>query len=136
VTVRENDRRQLPLTVETDTPASPFIREVIKRHLAALALLKTPENIASFLRGLGFFGERREHDQCPLTSYLRSATRIACISVCAADTMHLDAETDVECIPNPKPVAQFVARFDRGCYPWLERVIPEGAGPVKPADSC
>jgi hypothetical protein len=122
VTVRENDRSQLPLTVEPDTPPSPSIREVIERHLAALAVLKTPENIASFLGELGSFGERREHDQCPLTSYLRSATRTARISVCAADTMYFCAEADAECISNPEPVVQFVARFDRGCYPWLELV--------------
>ena len=108
--------------VEADTPPCPSIREVIERHLAALALLKTPEDIAMFLRRLGSSGERREHDKCPLTSYLRSATRTACISVCAADTMYLGAEADAECILNPEPVAQFVARFDRGCYPWLELV--------------
>jgi hypothetical protein len=107
---------------ETDTPPSLSIQEVIEWHLSVLALLKTPENIAMFLRRLGSFGERGEHDKCPLTSYLRSATRTACISVCAADTLYLGAEMDAECIPNPEPVAQFVARFDRGCYPWLEFV--------------
>ena len=113
------DPTQVPLGPDTDTPRLST-REIVKRHLAALELLEAPENIARFLQRLGFIGERREHDHCPLTSYLRCAAQTNLISVCAADTMYMGGQIELDCIPNPRAVAQFVSHFDQGRYPWLE----------------
>jgi hypothetical protein len=34
--------------------------------------------------------------------------------------MYMGGQTEMDCIPNPRAVAQFVSHFDQGRYPWLE----------------
>lgn len=80
----------------------------------------TPDAIAKELERRGFKGRRGSSCFCPVAMFLRRTTQGArSASVGHCTTTVLFGKTDVS-VNVPAAVADFVKRFDKGRYPFLE----------------
>lgn len=74
----------------------------------------TSKEVARSLRRLGVQGRRRRTDHCPVAVYLRRMFPGAWVGL---DNFGIGPDTAAL----PRPVSEFVRRFDKGAYRYLRK---------------
>lgn len=93
------------------------------KTLEKLAKLGTADRIAAYLVDNNITGKRTSACNCPIAALLKQRTNTIFEVYSRTITVSPDNETPDPLLrywPVPKPVGEFVVRFDYGDYPELE----------------
>jgi hypothetical protein len=94
--------------------AYPTVAEVIDK----LQALGSANQIAQFLSGEGITGVRTLLNSCPIANYLKRETGAEKVRV---NGFWAENEERLTMYRDGTPIPAFIARFDAGLYPELER---------------
>lgn len=89
--------------------------------LERLSQFDDADTVATYLLAIGVRGDRAAAGSCPIATYLSDSRHEVYVTRYATTVYRRETSDTIWDTNNPMVVSDFVARFDTGSYPWLER---------------